>query len=44
MGELFAFDATKDHYGYNDTDEERAIFVLDFDYDEWHEVLKDYMH
>jgi aspartyl/asparaginyl beta-hydroxylase (cupin superfamily) len=43
MGELFAFDATKDHYGYNDTDEERSIFVLDFDYAEWYDVLKDYM-
>lgn len=43
MGELFAFDALKNHYGYNDTDEERSIFVLDFDYDEWYEVLKDYM-
>ena len=44
MGEFFAFDATKNHYGYNNTNEERSIFVLDFDYDEWYEVLKDYMH
>jgi len=43
MGELFAFDATKNHYGYNDTNEERSIFVLDFDYDEWYEILKEYM-
>jgi len=43
MGELFAFDALKNHYGYNNTNESRSIFVLDFDYDEWYEVLKDYM-
>lgn len=44
MGEFFAFDATKQHYGYNNTDGERAIFVLDFDYNGWYDVLKDYMH
>lgn len=43
MGELFAFDANKDHYGFNNTDEERAILVMDFDYDDWIETLKPYM-
>jgi aspartyl/asparaginyl beta-hydroxylase (cupin superfamily) len=41
-GELFAFDVTKDHYGFNYTDEERSMLVLDFDYDEWYEVLEPY--
>lgn len=44
MGEFFAFDARKKHYGYNNTDEKRVIFVIDFDYDEWYDVLKEYMH
>lgn len=43
VGELFAFDITKEHYGFNNTDQERAIFVLDFDADEWHEALRPYM-
>jgi len=42
-GELFAFDISKDHYGFNNTDEERAMLVLDFDADEWGEALKPYM-
>lgn len=42
-GELFAFDVTKDHYGYNNTDEERAIFLMDFDAAEWGESLAPYM-
>lgn len=44
MGEFFAFDASKNHYGYNDTDFERSLFVLDFDYKEWIDVLEPYMH
>jgi aspartyl/asparaginyl beta-hydroxylase (cupin superfamily) len=43
VGKLFAFDITKEHYGFNNTDQERAIFVLDFDADEWHEALRPYM-
>jgi aspartate beta-hydroxylase len=43
-GEFFAFDSSRNHYGYNNTDSERSIFVLDFDYDEWYDVLKEYMH
>lgn len=43
VGELFAFDITKEHYGFNHTDSERAIFVLDFDADEWREALQPYM-
>jgi len=42
-GELFAFDVTKDHYGYNNTDQERCLFVLDFDADTWGDALKPYM-
>lgn len=44
MGEYFAFDCEKDHYGFNNTDEARSIMVLDFDYDEWIDVLRPYMH
>ena len=44
MAEFFAFDATKNHYGYNDTDYERSLFVLDFDYANWIDVLEPYMH
>jgi len=44
MGELFAFDITKEHYGFNYTDQERAIFVLDFDRKEWGEFLEPFMH
>ena len=36
MGELFAFDANKNHYGYNNTNERRSIFVMEFDYNEWY--------
>ena len=43
MGELFAFDANKDHYGFNNTNEERSILVMDFDYDDWIDTLKPYM-
>jgi aspartyl/asparaginyl beta-hydroxylase (cupin superfamily) len=43
VGELFAFDIKKEHYGFNHTDKDRAIFVLDFDADEWGEALKPYM-
>jgi aspartyl/asparaginyl beta-hydroxylase (cupin superfamily) len=42
-GELFAFNVDKEHYGYNNTDEERAIFLLDFDAEEWGEALAPYM-
>lgn len=43
MGEYFAFDCFDNHYGYNNTDEARSIMVLDFDYDEWIDVLRPYM-
>lgn len=39
----FAFDVTQEHYGFNHTDELRSMFVLDFNYDEWYEVLRPYM-
>lgn len=42
-GELFSFDISKNHYGFNNTDQERALMVLDFDSDEWGEALKPYM-
>ena len=42
VGEPFAFDVTKEHYGFNHTDETRVIFVLDFDYDEWYDTLSPY--
>jgi aspartyl/asparaginyl beta-hydroxylase (cupin superfamily) len=42
-GELFSFDISKNHYGFNNTDQERALLVLDFDADEWGEALKPYM-
>lgn len=42
-GKLFAFDVRKDHYGYNNTDYERALFVLDFNAEEWGEALSPYM-
>ena len=42
-GELFSFDISKNHYGFNNTDQERALLVLDFDSDEWGEALKPYM-
>jgi aspartyl/asparaginyl beta-hydroxylase (cupin superfamily) len=43
MGELFAFDADKNHYGFNNTDQTRAILVMEFDYDEWIDTLRPYM-
>jgi aspartyl/asparaginyl beta-hydroxylase (cupin superfamily) len=43
VGEMFAFDITKEHYGFNNTDEDRVIFILDFDATVWGEVLKPYM-
>jgi len=43
VGELFAFDATTNHYGFNHTDEMRSILSMDFKYDEWYETLKPYM-
>jgi aspartyl/asparaginyl beta-hydroxylase (cupin superfamily) len=42
-GEIFAFDGNSDHSGYNNTDEIRSVFVLDFDYDEWYDTLREYM-
>jgi len=42
-GELFAFNVAKEHYGYNNTDQERSIFLLDFDAEEWGEALAPYM-
>lgn len=44
MGEVFAFDGNKSHYGYNNTDELRSIMVFDYDYDTYYEELKQYMH
>jgi aspartyl/asparaginyl beta-hydroxylase (cupin superfamily) len=43
VGELFAFDATKNHHGYNNTNCKRCILILDFDADEWREALEPYM-
>lgn len=43
MGELFAFDANKNHYGFNNTDYERSIMVMDFDYSDWYDTLRPYM-
>jgi aspartyl/asparaginyl beta-hydroxylase (cupin superfamily) len=43
VGEPFAFDITKEHFGFNHTDETRVIFVLDFDRNVWGETLKPYM-
>ena len=42
-GEIFAFDCYQEHYGFNNTDEIRSIMVLDFEYDEWIDILKPYM-
>jgi len=44
MGEVFAFDCEKTHFGFNNTDEQRSMMVLDFDYDEWYDTLRPYMH
>lgn len=43
MGEMFAFDASKTHFGFNNTDQPRSIFVMEFDYDEWIDTLRPYM-
>ena len=43
MNEIFAFDANKDHYGFNRTNETRAMLVMEFDYDEWYDTLRPYM-
>jgi aspartyl/asparaginyl beta-hydroxylase (cupin superfamily) len=43
MGEIFAFDCYNNHYGFNNTDEARSIMVMDFEYDEWIDVLRPYM-
>ena len=43
VGEPFAFDCFQTHYGFNNTNDLRSIMVLDFDYDEWIDVLKPYM-
>lgn len=43
-GQLFAFDVTKTHYGYNNTNQDRVIFVLDFEGEEWAEILRPYSH
>ena len=42
-GELFSFTISHNHYGFNNTDHERAMLVLDFDATEWREVLEPYM-
>jgi len=43
LGEPFAFDCYQTHYGFNNTGGMRSIMVLDFEYDEWIDVLKPYM-
>jgi aspartyl/asparaginyl beta-hydroxylase (cupin superfamily) len=43
VGELFAFDITKIHYGFNNTKHDRVIFILDFDSTVWGDTLKPYM-
>lgn len=44
MGEVFAFDCHREHFGFNNTDEARSIMVMDFDYDTYIDQLKPYMH
>lgn len=44
MGEVYAFDGNKRHYGYNNTDETRSIMVFDYDYHTYYDQLKKYMH
>lgn len=44
VGKLFAFDITKEHHGFNNTDEERVLLVMDFDAEVWGETLKKYMY
>ena len=44
VGEPFAFEITREHHGFNYTDDTRVIFVLDFNGPEWREVLKPYMY
>ncbi len=43
-GEVFAFDCYREHYGFNNTDEPRSIMVFDFDYDQYIDQLKPFMH
>jgi aspartyl/asparaginyl beta-hydroxylase (cupin superfamily) len=43
VGKPFAFDCYQTHYGFNNTDKLRSIMVLDFDYDEYIDMLKPYM-
>ena len=43
VGELFAFDITKPHYGFNNTDQDRVILILDFNAEDWRDTLKQYM-
>ena len=43
VGKLFTFNITKEHYGFNNSDEERVLLVMDFDADIWGDTLKQYM-
>jgi aspartyl/asparaginyl beta-hydroxylase (cupin superfamily) len=44
MGEAFAFDCLQEHWGFNNTNEARSIMVLDFEYDQYYDQLKQYMY
>jgi beta-hydroxylase len=42
VGEAFAFDITKEHYGFNNTDQERVLLVMEFDAELWGDTLRQY--
>lgn len=42
VGELFAFKTNQEHYGFNNTEGTRLMFVMEFD-DTWEEALRPYM-
>ena len=41
-GELFAFNSSQEHYGFNNTDQTRVMLAMEFD-ETWLDVLKPYM-
>jgi aspartyl/asparaginyl beta-hydroxylase (cupin superfamily) len=43
VGKLFSFNITKDHQGFNNTDKNRVLLVMDFDSEIWGETLRKYM-
>ena len=42
VGELFAFNSSQEHYGFNNTDEIRIMLVMEFD-ETWEQTLRPYM-